>query len=83
MNLKKTVYNTIEIAEDEEHGMVVGNIVMDGSKMLYAEMVGGTICDHGELANARAFLDEVENAMETGATDDNTSCTVEMCIRCK
>jgi hypothetical protein len=63
--LKQTVYKTIEIAEDDEdgYGMVIGNIVMDGNKMLYAEIVSGTICDHGELVNARAFLDEVDDAM--------------------
>lgn len=75
MTLKKTVYQTTEIAEDEEYGMVVGNIVMDGTNMLYAELVSGTICNREELENARAFLDEVENAM--------TSYTVTGKIRCE
>jgi hypothetical protein len=69
MNLKKTVYKTIEITEDEDYGMVVGNIVMDdgedSSKMLYAEIVKETICNHEELANMRAFLDEVYKMMPT------------------
>lgn len=65
MNLKKTVYKTIEIAEDEDYGMVIGNIVMDDSKMLYAEIVKETICNHEELANMRAFLDEVYKMMPT------------------
>lgn len=66
MQLKKTEYKTIEIAEDEEYGTVIGNIVMNCGEMLYAEIVDHTICDHDELANVRAFLDEVEEAIETG-----------------
>jgi len=62
MKLKKTVYDTIELAEDE-HGMVVGNIVMEGDKMIYAEVLSGTIVDHKELADVQAFLHEVEKVM--------------------
>jgi hypothetical protein len=85
MKLKQTEYTTIEIAEDESYGMVIGNIVLDKNKMLYAEIVGGTICDHKGLSNMRAFLDEVGKAMAPEATSifvDVTSRNVDMDIRC-
>lgn len=65
MKLKQTQYKTIEIAEGEEYGMVIGNIVMDGDEMLYAEVVDSTICEQRDLENMRAFLDEVDKAMST------------------
>ena len=87
MKLKQTEYKTIEIAEDEEYGMVVGNIVMDGDKMLYAEIIDGTICERRELRNMRTFLDEVEKMMPPAPTsifvEDVDSGNVEMDIRCE
>ena len=84
--LKQTVYKTIEVAEDEDYGMVIGNIVMDGDKMLYAEITGGTMCNHEELVNVRAFLDEVEDAMTTNTSNvynaETTPIINEECARC-
>ena len=86
MKLNNTVYKTIEIAEDEGYGMVVGNIVMDGDNMLYAEIVDSTICDHGELSNVRAFLDEVEDMMTTNTSNVSNVETApiinEECVGC-
>ena len=85
MKLKQAAYKTIEIAEDEEYGMVIGNIVLDKNEMLYAEVVDGTICERRDLENMRAFLDEVDKAMTPDATsifvEDVGSGSVEMDIR--
>ena len=60
MKLKSTEFKVIEWMEDEDYGMVIGNINIDSEGINYVEIIDTTMMCMEDVDRMRLFLDEVE-----------------------
>ena len=58
-------YDSIEYTNEDD--ILVGRILMDGQKFMYAEIVDDCITDSTELTDVQKFLNEVETFMDAEA----------------
>lgn len=58
-------YDCIEYTNEDD--ILVGRILMDGQKFMYAEIVDDCITDSTELTDVQKFLNEVETFMDAEA----------------